>query len=261
MEGLGSSWYLQRYHDIVVWCNHLQRTSCFNDHCTYAYQFEVLDVVTFWNLPFTKMDYFMYLCPTLENIKETRRKLVKLFFQTLIVQVRCFKEIIDIGYAVYRIHGLPWFRSLSWYFLLASNYFFYGEGLVEYFGVAFNRTVSTQRSPKSDGAIDRFPWYFLGLFTYAGGIPQVHFILLVLLRVRVVRAEFGQQILHEAVFPVCVDARRPVDRGHAILLDNQEHFRGSHLVRRSRLHDHLQRYNGVHLRVFLRENASHQVVS
>ncbi|XP_045470279.1 phosphatidate cytidylyltransferase, photoreceptor-specific [Harmonia axyridis] len=63
-----------------------------------------------------------------------------LMITTLVVQVKCFQEIINIGYAVYRIHGLPWFRSLSWYFLLTSNYFFYGENLVDYFGVAINRT-------------------------------------------------------------------------------------------------------------------------
>ncbi|CAH0393655.1 unnamed protein product [Bemisia tabaci] len=59
---------------------------------------------------------------------------------TLIVQVKCFEEIINIGYTVYRIHGLPWFRSLSWYFLITSNYFFYGESLVDYFGVLISRT-------------------------------------------------------------------------------------------------------------------------
>lgn len=57
------------------------------------------------------------------------------------MQVKCFEEIISIGYQVYRIHGLPWFRSLSWYFLLTSNYFFYGENLVDYFGVVINRVV------------------------------------------------------------------------------------------------------------------------
>lgn len=57
------------------------------------------------------------------------------------MQVKCFAEIINIGYAVYKIHGLPWFRSLSWYFLITSNYFFYGESLVDYFGVVDNRTV------------------------------------------------------------------------------------------------------------------------
>ena len=64
-------------------------------------------------------------------------------FQTLIVQVWCYKEIINIGHAVYRVHGLPWFRSLSWWFLITSNYFFYGESLVsDYFGLLFSRNVS-----------------------------------------------------------------------------------------------------------------------
>lgn len=40
--------------------------------------------------------------------------------------------------------SLSRFRSLSWYFLLTSNYFFYGESLFDYFGVLFNR-VETLR--------------------------------------------------------------------------------------------------------------------
>merc|ERR1711962_1205484 len=63
-----------------------------------------------------------------------------LMLTTLCVQVKCFAEIINIGYAVYRVHNLPWFRSLSWYFLVASNYFFYGESLIDYFGVLINRS-------------------------------------------------------------------------------------------------------------------------
>jgi len=63
-----------------------------------------------------------------------------LMLLTLAVQVKCFSEIINIGYAVYRVHpGLPWFRSLSWYFLITSNYFFYGEALVGYFNVLVSR--------------------------------------------------------------------------------------------------------------------------
>nr|CFW94212.1 Eka CD synthase protein [Euperipatoides kanangrensis] len=58
----------------------------------------------------------------------------------LLIQIRCFQEIINIGYAVYKTHDLPWFRSLSWYFLITSNYFFYGENMIEYFGVLLHRT-------------------------------------------------------------------------------------------------------------------------
>ena len=62
-----------------------------------------------------------------------------LMFLTLFVQVKCFSEVINIGYAVYRVHNLPWFRSLSWYFLVTSNYFFYGESMVGYFGILINK--------------------------------------------------------------------------------------------------------------------------
>jgi len=62
-----------------------------------------------------------------------------LMITTFVVQVKCFAEIINIGYAVYKMDNLPWFRSMSWYFLIASNYFFYGESLVEYFGVLVNK--------------------------------------------------------------------------------------------------------------------------
>lgn len=58
----------------------------------------------------------------------------------LAIQVKCYQEIISIGYAVYRVHNLPWFRSLSWYFLVTSNYFFYGESLVDYFTIFGSKT-------------------------------------------------------------------------------------------------------------------------
>uniref|UniRef100_A0A8P4KJN2 Phosphatidate cytidylyltransferase n=1 Tax=Dicentrarchus labrax TaxID=13489 RepID=A0A8P4KJN2_DICLA len=51
----------------------------------------------------------------------------------LCVQIKCFQEIITIGYSVYHSYHLPWFRTLSWYFLLCVNYFFYGETVTDYF--------------------------------------------------------------------------------------------------------------------------------
>uniref|UniRef100_A0A6G1SP99 Phosphatidate cytidylyltransferase n=1 Tax=Aceria tosichella TaxID=561515 RepID=A0A6G1SP99_9ACAR len=60
----------------------------------------------------------------------------------LVIQVKCFQEIIAIGYSVYRVHGLKWFRSLSWYFLLASNYFIFGESLFDYFLIGYHRFLS-----------------------------------------------------------------------------------------------------------------------
>lgn len=63
-----------------------------------------------------------------------------LVFMILLIQVKCFHEIITIGYIVYKSHELPWFRTLSWYFLMTTNYFFYGESMMQYFGVLISRT-------------------------------------------------------------------------------------------------------------------------
>jgi hypothetical protein len=65
-----------------------------------------------------------------------------IIWQVMIIQIKCFHEIITIGYVVYKSHELPWFRTLSWYFLICSNYFFYGESMIQYFGVLLARTVS-----------------------------------------------------------------------------------------------------------------------
>ncbi|PVD37755.1 hypothetical protein C0Q70_00356 [Pomacea canaliculata] len=56
------------------------------------------------------------------------------------LQIKCFHEIITIGCIVYRSYNLPWFRVLSWYFLFASNFFFFGESMIEYFGLLLSRT-------------------------------------------------------------------------------------------------------------------------
>ncbi|XP_012272711.1 phosphatidate cytidylyltransferase, photoreceptor-specific isoform X2 [Orussus abietinus] len=87
-----------------------------------------------------------------------------LMITTLVVQVKCYEEIINIGYAVYRIHGLPWFRSLSWYFLVTSNYFFYGESLMDYFAVEYLRVLVTyHRFISFCLYIVGFVWFVLSL--------------------------------------------------------------------------------------------------
>ena len=57
----------------------------------------------------------------------------------LLIQIKCFQEIINIGYVVYKSHNLPWFRTLSWFFLFTSNYWLYGESLIHHFGSLLNR--------------------------------------------------------------------------------------------------------------------------
>ena len=58
------------------------------------------------------------------------------------IQLKCFSEIINIGYVVYRSQNLPWFRTLSWYFLVTANYYINGEMIIDQFGVLLQKTVS-----------------------------------------------------------------------------------------------------------------------
>ncbi|KAF7252616.1 Phosphatidate cytidylyltransferase 1 [Varanus komodoensis] len=67
-----------------------------------------------------------------------------LMLLVLSIQVKCFHEIITIGYRVYRSYDLPWFRTLSWYFLLCVNYFFYGETVADYFATFVQRREQLQ---------------------------------------------------------------------------------------------------------------------
>jgi phosphatidate cytidylyltransferase len=57
----------------------------------------------------------------------------------LAIQIKCFHEIITIGHVVYRSNNLPWFRTISWFFLMASNYYLYGEGLIEKFSLLLKK--------------------------------------------------------------------------------------------------------------------------
>lgn len=57
----------------------------------------------------------------------------------LIIQMMCFYEIINIGYVVYKSQDLPWFRTLSWFFLFTSNYFFFGESMIDQFRILLQR--------------------------------------------------------------------------------------------------------------------------
>uniref|UniRef100_A0A0K0DAY7 Phosphatidate cytidylyltransferase n=1 Tax=Angiostrongylus cantonensis TaxID=6313 RepID=A0A0K0DAY7_ANGCA len=58
------------------------------------------------------------------------------------IQFKCFHEIISIGLAVYRMYDFPWFRVFSWYFLVTSNYFIFGESLIDYWAILLRKDVS-----------------------------------------------------------------------------------------------------------------------
>ncbi|KAM9547795.1 phosphatidate cytidylyltransferase 2-like [Salvelinus alpinus] len=92
----------------------------------------------------------------------------------LCVQIKCFQEIIHIGYSVYHSYHLPWFRTLSWYFLLCVNYFFYGETVTDYFSNLVQREEPLRILSKYHRLIS-FAMYLTGFCMFVLSLVKKHY--------------------------------------------------------------------------------------
>uniref|UniRef100_A0A8C7DFE6 Phosphatidate cytidylyltransferase n=4 Tax=Salmoninae TaxID=504568 RepID=A0A8C7DFE6_ONCKI len=92
----------------------------------------------------------------------------------LCVQIKCFQEIIHIGYSVYHSYHLPWFRTLSWYFLLCVNYFFYGETVTDYFFNLVQREEPLRILSKYHRLIS-FALYLTGFCMFVLSLVKKHY--------------------------------------------------------------------------------------
>uniref|UniRef100_A0A8C9ZQP8 Phosphatidate cytidylyltransferase n=1 Tax=Sander lucioperca TaxID=283035 RepID=A0A8C9ZQP8_SANLU len=92
----------------------------------------------------------------------------------LCVQIKCFQEIITIGYSVYHSYHLPWFRTLSWYFLLCVNYFFYGETVTDSFFALVQREEPLRILSKYHRIIS-FALYLTGFCMFVLSLVKKHY--------------------------------------------------------------------------------------
>uniref|UniRef100_A0A8D2NB65 Phosphatidate cytidylyltransferase n=1 Tax=Zonotrichia albicollis TaxID=44394 RepID=A0A8D2NB65_ZONAL len=97
-----------------------------------------------------------------------------LMLLVLSIQVKCYHEIITIGYRVYHSYDLPWFRSLSWYFLLCVNYFFYGETVADYFATFVQRREQLQFLIRYHRFIS-FALYLTGFCMFVLSLVKKHY--------------------------------------------------------------------------------------
>ncbi|GFR62148.1 phosphatidate cytidylyltransferase [Elysia marginata] len=94
---------------------------------------------------------------------------------TFAIQIKCFHEIITIGYIVYRSYDLPWFRTLSWYFLFTSNFFFFGESMIGSFGMLLARQDFLWPFVKYHRFIS-FSLYTAGLVGFVCSLVKKHYL-------------------------------------------------------------------------------------
>ncbi|CAJ0948255.1 unnamed protein product, partial [Ranitomeya imitator] len=99
---------------------------------------------------------------------------IVLMMIVMCVQIKCFQEIIMIGYNVYHSYDLPWFRTLSWYFLLCVNYFFYGETVTDYFFTLVQREEPLRILSKYHRFIS-FALYLTGFCMFVLSLVKKHY--------------------------------------------------------------------------------------
>ncbi|XP_053466133.1 phosphatidate cytidylyltransferase 2 isoform X1 [Ictalurus furcatus] len=99
---------------------------------------------------------------------------IVLMMIVLCVQIKCFHEIITIGYSVYHSYDLPWFRTLSWYFLLCVNYFFYGETVTDSFFTLVQREEPLRILSKYHRFIS-FALYLSGFCMFVLSLVKKHY--------------------------------------------------------------------------------------
>ena len=57
---------------------------------------------------------------------------VALMLLSTVLAIGCFHEVTLLCYNVYRAADVPLIRSLSWYYLFATLYFFYADSLAKH---------------------------------------------------------------------------------------------------------------------------------
>ncbi|KAI9027397.1 phosphatidate cytidylyltransferase [Phycomyces nitens] len=51
----------------------------------------------------------------------------------MIITVLVYREVIQLAYVPAKSKNLRWFKTMSWYFLITTEYFLYGESIIYYF--------------------------------------------------------------------------------------------------------------------------------
>lgn len=102
-----------------------------------------------------------------------------ILFSTLIIQIQCFDEVINIAYNIKKIPDIPYFRTLNWYFLVVANYFFAGETITHHMDAIIKKYYFLQFVVAYHRFIC-FCFYFAGMIWF-----------LKLIRANVIRQQFS----------------------------------------------------------------------
>ena len=92
-------------------------------------------------------------------------------------------------------------------------------------------------------------------------LPSLHLVLALHSRLRGVRAHFKEDLLSQAVHSIRLHPSGAATHRHPVESHDTERFRGPHLVPPPRFVDHMQRYNGLHVRILFRSHPINQTLA
>ncbi|KAJ3324033.1 hypothetical protein HDU76_013505 [Blyttiomyces sp. JEL0837] len=92
----------------------------------------------------------------------------------VVIQTMVYWEVISIAHVPSKAKKMPWFRTFTWYFLLSTNYFMYGETIITYFKEsvfvdAFLTPLATHHSFIS------FSLYVIGFVGFVSNLQKGHY--------------------------------------------------------------------------------------
>lgn len=96
-----------------------------------------------------------------------------------VIQIKCFDEILKIGYNLKNVRGIPLFRTLNWYFLIAANYFLVGESFIQHTQIYIKKYYILVLLTSYHRFVS-FCIYFVGLMCF-----------MIILRKKVIRQQFS----------------------------------------------------------------------
>lgn len=125
--------------------------------------------------------------------------------------------------------GLPMFRFLNWYFLLATNYFLYGESMISHYAESSMpscQTLTPLPIPIRSVLVDRF---LLPLATHhrfiSFSLYCMGFVLFILsLKKGTFHAALMSRSLQISVFSICLDAHDYSPRRYPVIPYHQQYL-------------------------------------
>ncbi|KAJ3383267.1 hypothetical protein HDU84_003746 [Entophlyctis sp. JEL0112] len=88
-----------------------------------------------------------------------------------VIHTLVYREVISIAWVPSKAKRMPWFRTMAWYFLLSTNYYLYGQTVIDYFkdNILSSSPLATHHTFVS------FSLYLVGFVLFVFNLQKDHY--------------------------------------------------------------------------------------